>query len=386
MNAATIIESSGKSVEYKSQDGIFSCLLEHEVKATKAKFEWTGPKISKGAWSEMLAFFRWTQETEKSEAQVRLFVHPTEGWKIWAFPQKGGTGMTTKEEDNEQAKLQRAAIGPEWLAFGTVHHHCSASAFQSGTDQLDEKAVDGLHITIGHLGQPLYDVHARMYIKGHKLTPKLSAFWDVGDEMREKLKVVEDLGYSVETLMEAAAVKQMGEPPPPDTTFNEQWKENYILPLRVTTADLPGEWCFHCQERVTDHKSENCPHRNSPRGFGHYHKTYGEAKGHWHPGKILKGLETTATIHGLSEDDFMEIIEEAGSELSQSAPIYAEMFELCREHGCTPEDLYEEMVAREARAAAKQGKEEAKETAGQANGLEGMTEAEIEYYTHGYGY
>jgi len=91
MKSAIITASSGKSVEEKKFNGVFSCLLEHEVKATKAQFEYTGPKISPNEWAQMMAFFEWTQATERSEAQVRLFVHPVHGWKAWAFPQKGGT-------------------------------------------------------------------------------------------------------------------------------------------------------------------------------------------------------------------------------------------------------------------------------------------------------
>jgi hypothetical protein len=49
--------------------------------------------------------------------------------------------------------------------FGTVHHHCSSSAFQSGTDHSDELSREGLHFTIGNLDKPFdLDIHARITI------------------------------------------------------------------------------------------------------------------------------------------------------------------------------------------------------------------------------
>ncbi len=33
----------------------------------------------------------------------------------------------------------------------SAHHHCSASAFQSGTDEENERGQDGLHITVGRM-------------------------------------------------------------------------------------------------------------------------------------------------------------------------------------------------------------------------------------------
>lgn len=266
IQAATIIESSGKSVELKEEPGLYSVLFEHEIKATKGPFNWAGPKITQAQWNELLAFFKWTYDTEKSEAQARLFVHPTLGWKIWAFPQKGGTGMTTKEIENEDFALQRAAIPEGYIAWGTVHHHCSSHAFQSSTDNHDEKSVDGLHITIGNMDEPMFDIHCRIYINKHKYEPNMSAFWDVGDEARDKMSWLAELKYNVEEVINREARLQMCIPPDAaNSTFPELWKTNYILPQRVQAATtnslLPGQWCYHCQKHTNEHTVANCPSR-----------------------------------------------------------------------------------------------------------------------------
>ncbi len=245
--SATIIESSGKTVDFKEEAGIFSCLLEHEIKATKATFSWKGPRISQEQWNEMLAFFRWTYDEHKSEAQVRLFVHPALGWKIWAFPQKGGTSMTTNEVDNEDSKLQRAAIPEGYIPFGTVHHHCGIGAFQSGTDQMDENTVDGLHITIGKLGDAQYDIHCRLYLKKNKFEPNMASFWEVGEEAQQMAEWVASLNFNVNDILNREARMQMCIPAPADTTWPEIWRTNYILP-QTTNSLVKGKWCWHCQE------------------------------------------------------------------------------------------------------------------------------------------
>lgn len=294
MQSAKIIASKGKSVELKELEGIFSCLLEHKVAETSAQFEYTGPKISPECWDQVLRFFKWSYFDSKSEAQVRLFVHPEHGWMAHAFPQKGGTGMTTKEIESEDAKTQRAAIPAGYTAFGTVHHHCSMSAFQSGVDQEDESSVDGLHITVGNVDKEQMDLHCRIYVKGNKFEPNLAAFWDIGGEMLPFVELIKSLAFSEDQVADKIARRQMGKSPPVITGteigFPQQWKENYILPARSAhswdwqsgqhdgweklpngcwvrkkeeEAKRPANgttvWCYHCKSMVGDHFSDNCP-------------------------------------------------------------------------------------------------------------------------------
>lgn len=239
MIAGTITQSSGKCVELKEKAGLFDCLLEHKVSETKATFKWTGPKISREMWNQILAYFKWTYDTEKSEAQVRLFVHPELGWMAWAFPQKGGTGMTTKEIEGEEFNKQRAEMIPAgYVAFGTVHHHCSSGAFQSGTDTWDEQNVDGLHITVGNMDKPNHTLDCRLYMKSNKFSPDMCVFWNIADDNVPHLMWLEALSYDINKMCNDIARKEMGVAPPADTVFPEKWKENYIVPTPVTYGML----------------------------------------------------------------------------------------------------------------------------------------------------
>ena len=331
MKSATITESSGKSVELKEVHGLFECLLEHEVKSTKADFTWKGKKMDPEMWREVLAFFKWTQESEKSESQVRLFVHPEHGWMAWAFPQKGGTSMTTKELDNEDFKTQRALNIPEgYVPFGTVHHHCSATAFQSSTDTADEKGVDGLHITVGKMDSPRHDIHCRLYIKGNKFEPDMAAFWDIGNDAMEKIKFVSDLGFDPLQIMNKVARDQMCVPAPKDHPFNDIWKSNYVVePVRVyasTHASFNGfghgGWCKNCNSWQS-HEEQNCPNKNKPITQGTY-KRYSNAQ------EALAKIAEKAALMGVDDEELFEIIEDLGD--GPLSGLYHEIFEQCSDN------------------------------------------------------
>ena len=89
-----------------------------------------------------VSFFNQINKKEKSEAQVRLFYSDEkQDWKIWAFPQKSNTGMTTSElpEDPEwNEQWNSVTENGLYYQWGTIHSHCNAGAFASGTDKNDE--------------------------------------------------------------------------------------------------------------------------------------------------------------------------------------------------------------------------------------------------------
>ena len=50
---------------------------------------------------------------------------------------------------------------------GVQQHHCTSSAFQSGTDEADETTREGFHFTVGKLGKDQEsEVHARLTLAG----------------------------------------------------------------------------------------------------------------------------------------------------------------------------------------------------------------------------
>jgi hypothetical protein len=142
---------------------------------------WKDVKINARLWGRIKSFMLWSQQKFSSEAQLRLYFNDqTKRWRALVWPQYIGTGLYSEEIDEskwgtdpgikEKAARQKAMllklVDPDkgWYEYGTVHHHCTASAFQSGTDHKDEIDRPGIHITIGHILSEKYDLHARFVI------------------------------------------------------------------------------------------------------------------------------------------------------------------------------------------------------------------------------
>jgi hypothetical protein len=182
--------------ENKEVPGLVNCRVEYEMKTAKGRLDYHGPKFAPEMWHQVLSFFRWTHKEMQSECQVRLYVNLKLGrWAAWAFPQAARTGMTARElpgqETPDKARERFAFWNSEpsddWLYFGTVHHHCAASAFQSGTDEQNEWNQDGLHLTVGKMDAERHDLHARFYLGGNCYEPDLSSFWPLDPELAAQI-------------------------------------------------------------------------------------------------------------------------------------------------------------------------------------------------------
>jgi hypothetical protein len=216
--------AAGEFSQVKEVPGLLSCKLDYEIKSGKGILDYTGPKFTSLMWHQVLSFFRWTHKEMNSESQVRLYVNLKLGrWGAWAFPQEARTGMSAREiampETPEQAAERFASWDSEpsgdWLYFATVHHHCSASAFQSGTDEENERNQDGLHLTVGRMDAERHDLHARFYLNGNCFAPDLSRFWPIDPALAEQLPAA---------VWDEVARFQMGEKVVVD--FPDAWRKN----------------------------------------------------------------------------------------------------------------------------------------------------------------
>ena len=132
---------------------------------------WKGAKITKELWRQIVAFMAATYEAFSSEAQLRLYYNEElSAWRVAVFPQYIGTGMFSEEiKDHKDREEVFESVPSEsgWKECGTVHHHCSYSAFQSGTDHKDEIEKNGFHITLGDLdNNKKYSFHSRVSFRG----------------------------------------------------------------------------------------------------------------------------------------------------------------------------------------------------------------------------
>lgn len=139
-----------------------------ETKVEDLKLQWTGGTIPKELFREILGLFKWSYDKHGCEAQVRLYYNPaTQDWKAVPMPQFIQAGLVSNENDKHpdfnKLKLDMEAKG--YGHIGSAHHHCNASAFQSGTDLKDEITTEGFHYTIGNLGSDKATFQCRCVVR-----------------------------------------------------------------------------------------------------------------------------------------------------------------------------------------------------------------------------
>jgi hypothetical protein len=163
-----------KDPQYFLHNGVVYQEIDHPLFTSAEKIKipkrhdlvhWKGQKLPLELIGAVVNFFQEGFKKTKSENLVYLYYNLDLGkWHVWAPPQTCN-GMTVKaDSQSPEYKEQRKNIPKGYILFGTIHHHCSGTAFASGTDQDDEEDRDGLHITIGHIGSTNasdLDFHAR---------------------------------------------------------------------------------------------------------------------------------------------------------------------------------------------------------------------------------
>lgn len=195
----------------------------------KPFFSWGGGKFDLSEWDKVLAFLIWTQNEFKSESLMN-FYHDEANNKLFAIPvpQFVGTGMTvTADANNEEMWAKHYLLTGGCEPVGTVHHHCLASAFQSGTDKQDETNKFGLHITIGNIGQEQMSFHSRVSFFQEFFEPQLGEWFDL---MNPVLKRYERKPFYNDMVVETITRYNNSE-------FPEEWKE--FCQIKKYTTYLP---------------------------------------------------------------------------------------------------------------------------------------------------
>ena len=308
--------------ETKEVPGLLNCRIDYEVKTAKGRLDYAGPKFTPELWHQVLSFFRWTHKEMQSESQVRLYVNHTLGrWGAWAFPQEARTGMNARElpvpETPEQARVRFASWHSEpsddWLYFGTAHHHCSASAFQSSTDEQNEWNQDGLHLTVGRMDTEQHELHARLYLAGHCFEPDLSRFWPVDPTLAAMVPP---------GMLDELARFQMGAKVTVD--FPDTWRTNLVevREARRERRDVVHTPRWQLELPELDHQP--------------YRFRFDDA---------LEDIQRRSAHNGITEQQWLaELGRLAADDVSHL------LFTTCLEHGVQPDELLAELATAETAA------------------------------------
>ena len=310
----------------KEVPGLLACQLDYEIKSGTGRLDYTGPKITPELWHQVLSFFRWTHKEMQSESQVRLYVNTKLGrWGAWAFPQEARTGMNAREitvqETPEQARVRFASWEAEpsadWLYFCTVHHHCSASAFQSGTDEENERNQDGLHLTVGRMDADRHDLHARFYLGGNCFAPDLSRFWPIDPALAEQVP---------SAVLDEIARFQMGEKVVVD--FPDAWRTNVIAVHAV----------------LADGHQVDSRHLGGPADEWFPRHVSGSLDiPEWlRAERALREITSECAASSLSEEDVLAALQSLTADLAEN-PDVSLIVEACLKHQVTPDELLAEV-------------------------------------------
>jgi hypothetical protein len=204
--------------------------------------------------------------------------------------------------------------------MGTVHHHCNANAFQSGTDHGNEATIVGIHLTVGKLSEPTLDIHSRLSMKfvgemaddGSVIRPGTQHFYespDLTDWFQLPQPVLDLLpatshGVILNTLLKTPVGKEVG--------FPARWTENLI---RFQSQPTPA---YNYQEHWQGSGHPQFGHRGGPpwhptggggnRQFGAKwdHQQPEGAQGHNGNGQShqVPSTENPAALTGSSDDEW----------------------------------------------------------------------------------
>ena len=121
---------------------------------SKGTFTWRAPKIPAALFAQITDFFRRIYTAHGTEAEVILTMHAdTLEWGVYIPTQKTtGTSVNSVYEPTD--------IVSPWRVVGTIHSHCMMPAFHSGIDHADAAKMDGVHLTIGMVNNPVPEVVA----------------------------------------------------------------------------------------------------------------------------------------------------------------------------------------------------------------------------------
>ena len=162
----------------KKETPLFSYYNEIQVQESHPKLSWNAGKMRWDMWDDIKNICAYTYKEHKSECMIRFYFNQEHNdWKAVFMPQQMA-GMTVKDQLCSETLIEEECTNG-WIEAGSLHHHCSSGAFQSGTDEKDEESQIGLHITLGKMNADQYEIHSRFRTTDGFKDVNLMSFFEV---------------------------------------------------------------------------------------------------------------------------------------------------------------------------------------------------------------
>jgi hypothetical protein len=122
--------------------------------------EWKLPKIPFVKVQQAVNFFRAIKRIYGTEALMRVYFKPEDGSFILVVPEQHASSGYVVERGIPPA--------PEGCLLAMILHSHPGEAFHSSTDVRDEACLDGAHITVGDLEEPIPRFDVVITVKGRR--------------------------------------------------------------------------------------------------------------------------------------------------------------------------------------------------------------------------
>jgi len=138
------------------------------------------PKIPLRTFGRIITFFRKIYDMYHSECNAILYYNETKKkFRIIIPPQ---------EVSGASVKYIRIPSMEGYVRLSTIHSHPSFSASHSSIDVGDEKDSDGLHITVGNIKKPIFEIVASIVVGGTRFKVEPQNYIDGIQKVQEEVQ------------------------------------------------------------------------------------------------------------------------------------------------------------------------------------------------------
>ncbi len=195
------------------------------------------PKIPADIFAQITAFFRNVYDEYQAESMVLMFLNTkTNKYYVHVPYQKVSAGGIN---------YHRGFVLEDHIMVCSIHSHANFGAFHSGTDHDDERSFDGLHITIGKLGDKFVEIVSSIMVNGTRFKVDPIDYIEGIDEIVAEAEEEKEIFYYIGT----QKIKMSGR--------KQKDEKQYI----VETVDFDPEW----MEKVEGVKHQYV--KSVPRGI-----------------------------------------------------------------------------------------------------------------------
>lgn len=157
---------AGNGIFLHKETGLIKALVKVEsisfLRSLASSASLNLPLINSEIIARSLLFFRSVHRQHNSEAVVLLHYNPESNLFKLVCPMQSVSAAHADYDSSERID--------GYQLVGSIHAHNCFNAFHSDVDQYDEKNFDGIHITIGRLDQPHFNISCEIVVNNNRFT------------------------------------------------------------------------------------------------------------------------------------------------------------------------------------------------------------------------